>query len=120
MSAIDEITQAIGASTKLDTGTKTLLTEFLQTTGPALSAVAAESLNDLLQAIAGGDAGKAATIVSAALSPEQIVSVLDASQQQMQALLAKPAASTVAAQGVLEGLGNLAMSLVAKLIISAL
>ena len=120
MSAIDDVTEAVNASDKLDAPTKAILTEFLQAAGPVLSNVSAEGVSDLFASIAGGDPGGAVAIVSQSLSPQQVVVLLDAEQQRLDALVANKGSSVVAAQGALTALENAALALLAKTIVAAL
>ncbi len=117
MAVIDEILTAVNASTKLDTSTKSILAEFLQTAGPAIAALAPTEFNALIARFANGDTLPAA---SADAAPHQIVTLLDATQQAMDTELQQRAAQTAATHAAVSALQNAAISILSKLVIAAL
>jgi len=120
MSALDEITAAVTNSERLDAGTKAVLGDFLKVAGPALANVAAETVNDLLRSVAGGDTQSAVEALSEALSPEQVVATLQAMDDEMRVLVQTQGASVVAAQTIIDAAAGAALQILVRVILAAI
>jgi ABC-type Fe2+-enterobactin transport system substrate-binding protein len=120
MSLVDDIVQAVGASTKLDATMKSVLTEFVQTAGPAIAALTPSVVQELIGNFAAGDSAAAIGPLSSALTPEQVVNFLGATQQEMSAELDTRTQQVAAAHAAVSSIEQAAVSVLAKLLISAI
>jgi hypothetical protein len=120
MGITDDIVAAVAASTKLDVGTKSIVTEFLQAIGPAVGVLAPEALKEVLAGFAGGDATASVTALANSLNAEQVTAALDATQQEMNAEVDQRATQVAAAQAATGALETAALSILSRLVISAL
>jgi hypothetical protein len=120
MSVLDDIRQAVAASKKLDAGVKTVVTEFLQAAGPALETLAPAVVRDVLSKFAAGDGASAAASVADALSADRVAATLGSLEPEMQHEVDQRAAHVAATRETMAALQSAAISVVAKLLISAL
>ncbi len=120
MSVLDDIRQAVADSQKLDAGVKSVVTEFLQAAGPALETLAPAVVRDVLSKFAAGDGGAATASVADALSADQVAATLGALEPQMQDEVDQRATQVAASRETMAALQSAAISVVAKLLISAL
>jgi len=120
MSVLDDILQAVSTSTKLDAGTKSVLTQFLQDAGPALATLAPGVVQDVMASFAAGDSASAITPLSNAMTEEQVIAALGTTEQQMDAAVDQRATQVAAARATLAAVENAAVSVLARLLISAL
>jgi hypothetical protein len=120
MSVVDDIVQAVSVSTKLDATLKSVLTEFVQTAGPAIAALAPSVVQELIANFAAGDSAAAIGPLSGALTPEQVVSFLGVTAQEMAAEADAAAQKAAAAQAAISAIEQAAVSVLAKLLISAI
>jgi hypothetical protein len=120
MSIIDDIRQAVGNSTKLDAGTKTILTDFLQNAGPALESLAPDVVKEIINNFAAGNGTAAITTVADGMSEEQVAAALEGIDQQMSAAVDARTAQVTAAHTAMTAVANAALSVLARLLISAL
>jgi hypothetical protein len=120
MSVLDDILQAVADSQKLDAGVKTVVAEFLEAARPALETLAPAVLRDVLSKFAAGDGATGAASVAETLSADQVDSTLGALEQQMQSEVDRRAAQVEAARETMAALQNAAISVLARLLVSAL
>ena len=120
MSVIDDIRQAIADSPKLDAGVKSIVSDFLQAAGPSLEALAPGVVHNILNSFATGDGAAATAAVTEALSEDQVATTLGSVEQQMQVAVAARAAQAAAASATMAALQNAALTVVSRLLISAL
>ena len=120
MSVLDDIRLAVVNSQKLDAGVKSVVTDFLQAAGPSLETLAPSVLRDILDEFASGDGSAAATNVAATLSADQVDSTLGTLEQQMQSEVDQRAMQVAASRETMAALQNAAISVLAKLLMSAL
>jgi hypothetical protein len=120
MSIIDDLRQAIAASPKLDAGAKSIVSEFLQTAGPSLETLAPAVVNDILNSFASGNGAAATAAISDTLSEDQVASTLGGIEQQMQTALAERTAQVAATRATTAALQTAALTVLSRLLISAL
>ena len=120
MSVVDDIVQAVSASTKLDATMKSVLTEFVQMAGPAIAALAPSVVQELIGNFAAGDSAAAIGPLSSSLTPEQVVNFLGATETEMSAEVDLRAQQIAAAQSAVSAIEQAAVSVLAKLLISAI
>jgi hypothetical protein len=120
MSVLDDIRQAVADSQKLDAGVKSVVTEFLEAAGPAIETLAPAVVRDILSGFAAGDGSAATTSVAGALSADEIAATLGTLEPQMQSEVDQRTAQVAAARATMAALQNAAISVLAKLLISAL
>jgi hypothetical protein len=120
MNAIEELAAGIAASDKIDDGTKAILAGLLQAAGPAVATLAPDVLQSVLRQIAGGQRSAAVETLAASLSQQQVVSLLDAATQELDAALETHAAKAAAARAIISALETAALSIVVRAILGAL
>ena len=120
MSVLDDIRQAVADSQNLDAGAKSVVTDFLQAAGPALETLTPAAVQDVLGKFATGDSPAAAMSVAGALSADQIASTLGTLEQEMQSEVDQRAAQVAAARQTMAAIQNAAISVLARLLISAI
>ena len=121
MSVLDDIRQAVADSQKLDAGAKSVVTDFLQAAGPAMETLTPAAVQDILGRFADGRQCTAATTsVAGALSADQVASTLGTLEQQMQSEVDQRAAQVAAERQTMAAIQNAAISVLARILISAI
>jgi hypothetical protein len=120
MSVLDDIRQAVAVSEKMDAGVKSLVTDFLQAAGPALGTLAPAVVQEVLSKFAAGDGASAAASVADALSADQVAATLASLEPEMQHEVDQRAVQVAAEKQTMAAMQNAAISVIAKLLISAL
>ena len=120
MSVIDDIRQAIADSPKLDAGVKSIVSDFLQAAGPSLETLAPTVVSDILNSFASGDGAAATAAISDTLSEDQVASTLGSVEQQMQTAVNQRTTQVAATRATVAALQNAALTVLSRLLISAL
>ena len=120
MSVIDDIRQAVASSTKLESGVKTVLGDFLEIAGPALETLGPTVVQEILNHFATGESAAATATVANALSGQQVVSTLDVVDRQMNEQVAQRTAQVAASRATMAAVESAAISVLARLLTSAL
>lgn len=119
MSVLEDIRQAVANSTTLEAGVKSVVTDFLQAAGPAIETLAPEVVRGLMSKLAAGDSS-ATGGVAQTLSAEQVDATLGTLEQQMQREVDQRATQVAAERQMIAALQSAAVSVLAKLLISAI
>ena len=120
MSITDDIVAAVAVSTKLDAGTKSIVTEFLQAIGPAVGVLAPEALKEIFAGFAVGDPSSAVGALANSLNEEQVVAALETTRQEMDSEVDERATQVAAAKVATTAFETAALSILSRLVISAL
>ena len=120
MSNVDNLSQAIAASDKIDTATKEMLQTFLEMNrtgpeqlGPALGAAFFRTLNEQGPA-------PAFDLVAQSLTQDQLIALLTATGAEMAALADEQAARAAAVRQFTSSLAETALTLLIRTLIAAL
>jgi hypothetical protein len=119
MTAFEEITASIRDSNKLDATSRDLLLQFLAAGAPLFQSLETAALGTLMTWLAGSSAVPPPREVDQ-LSSKQILALLELTQVGMDAAVKERREELAAARAAVEGLGQAALSLLARLLIAAL
>src|SRR5579884_2753770 len=119
MSVIDQILQSVTTSTRLNPEVKSVLSEFLQSAGPALETLAPEVIQDIIAGFATGN-GAAVAPLAESMTEDQVVAALGAAGQEMNAEADQRATREAAAKATLSAIESAAAAVLARLLISVL
>jgi hypothetical protein len=118
MTALDSLISVLQSSDKLDPGKKQLLLDFFQTAAPLLSNLESATLGELMTWLAGADVPPP-TIVDS-LTQAQVLALLTETHTEMEVQLQERLQQVAAARAAIGNLGNLALSLLIRTLLSVL
>jgi uncharacterized membrane protein len=120
MSVIDEIRQAVAGSTKLESGVKTVLGDFLEIAEPALETLGPSVVKEIMGSFATGDGATAVGAVADGMTEGEVVAALGGVEQEMSAEVTQRSAEVAASRATMAAVQSAAVSVLARLLISAL
>lgn len=119
MTAFEELTTALRNSNKVPPPTRDLLLQFLAESAPAFASLESAALEALLRWLAGGDPAAPPPAVDH-LTTQQVRALLEVTHAQMEGVLEQRRAEIAAARAATARLGQAALTLLARLLLSAL
>ena len=119
MSWVDDITVAVGASTKLDDSMKQLLAAFLQSNRSTLEQLGPTLGDTFFRTLDASGPRAAWDVVAQNLTPAQVTALLAATQQEMTALADAPRAAD-GTRLLVEALAQTALGLLVRALLAAL
>ena len=124
MSVTDDILAAVAAAPRLDASTKAILADFVRASQPILDGLAPAAVGAVMSALGdraanGGDEAALAAITEG-LDGAEVVAALTETESEMSAAADARAAAAATSRAAIAALGQAALTIVARLLVSAL